>query len=629
MSSVARGQRTERRSLRFLLSAYAVSQFGNWLFRTGVVYYAYNQSHGSTATLATAIILVYVPILLGSRLLAPLADRGDTRRTLIGLDVLRAVVLVALLAVVGGGAGSTSTATVGVMGFLSLLTPLFTAAQTAYLRRTLSAERIPQALAAVSRIDWSMFILGTAAGPLILQAADLPVLIGLDIITFVVSGLLLIGLTPAPTPAGALRSPGADGTARPGLTAASRLLLAGVFALNAGAGLINVYPNVVARDYLGSGAAWLSAINLANGVGALTGATLAGRLAKRRGLRPGVLAAFVVALSLAGMAFMAHVWVALLASSVMLLGGQVFAVAFQSRILENEPVDVAGRVSGLFTLATFAGVAVSVGAFLGVTTAGSVRGTFPALLAAAALAALGSALIGGAALRRYGDKVHPDEDEDEDEGKGKDKDETEPVPEERRATAGEVKGIDQPDPEAAALLLRQAGRSFATGVTVTSTVVDGTPHATTLNSFATVSLDPALVMVSVRRGSRLDSLIAEGSPLGITVLAERQRGVAVHFAGGDRPSGAELFEGHPWEPGAHTGAPLLAGGSAWIECVVQSVVAAGDHSVVLARLVSFTASEEGNTAPLVFHGGDFTTLSGPALPAFAAQAGSREPDHGH
>lgn len=165
MPPTERRDRPEHRSLRALLSAYAVSQFGNWLFRTGVVYYAYNQNHGSNALLTTAIVLVYLPILFGSRLLAPLADRRDTRRTLIGLDVLRAVVLAVLLAVVWGGPGFTSAATIGVMAFLSLLTPFFTASQTAYLRRVLPGERIPSALAAVSKVEWTTFILGTAAAP--------------------------------------------------------------------------------------------------------------------------------------------------------------------------------------------------------------------------------------------------------------------------------------------------------------------------------------------------------------------------------------------------------------------------------------------------------------------------------
>lgn len=584
---------TERRdttghvSLRALLSAYAVSQFGNWLFRTGVVYYAYNQNHGSNALLTTAIVLVYLPILFGSRLLAPLADRRDTRRTLIGLDVLRAAVLLVLLAAVGGGAGDgfTSAATIGVMAFLSLLTPFFTASQTAYLRRVLPTERIPSALAGVSKVDWSTFILGTAAAPLMLQVSNLPVLITLDIASFVVSGLLLVRLVPAPVPAPADgRTDGAagGGPGKPRLTAGSRWLLASVFALNAGAGVINVYPNVVARDFLGGGATWLSVINLANGTGAVIGATLAARLRGRRGLRPGVLAALVVAVSLACMTLVTTAWVAVLASSAMLMAGQVFAVVFQARILENEPVAVAGRVSGHFTLGTFAGVTVSILLFMGVTSLGSMRGSFTVLLLLAAGAALVSAWVGHAAARRYGES----------------------------APEAKSPGLDaEAQAEASALLVRQAGRAFATGVTVASTTSAGVPHATTVNSFVTVSLDPPLVLICVAHGSHLAALVTEGSPLGVTVLAADQRETAVHFARAERPVGEAQFAGHAWRPGPETGAPLLAEGAAWIEARVQSVVPAGDHGLVLARVLAFTPSDDSTgPGPLVFHGGAFHSL---------------------
>lgn len=396
-------EEARNRSLRVLLSAYGLSQLGNWLFRTGVVFFAYNQNNGSTAVLTTAIVLVYLPILFGSRLLAPLADRLDTRRTLIGLDALRAVLLAVLLVVVWIGVGSTSAATIGVMALLSVLTPFFTASQTAYLRRVLPAERIPGALASVSRIDWSTFVLGTAAAPLLLQISDLPMLIMLDIVTFVLSGLLLLRLMPAPEPAG---GPGGGQTRSwsPRLAVSSKWLLVSVFALNAGAGLINVYPNVVARDFLGGGAGWLSAINLANGIGGVIGATLAGRLRERGGLRAGMLAAVVVAVSLAGMTFVTTAWIAILASSLMLLAGQVFAVTFQSRILADEPVAVAGRVSGLFTLCTFAGVTASMLLFIGFTGSETLRGSFTALLVLASVVALLSALVGFIALRRYGDR---------------------------------------------------------------------------------------------------------------------------------------------------------------------------------------------------------------------------------
>ncbi|MFJ4775881.1 flavin reductase [Streptomyces sp. NPDC088762] len=583
MPPTERRETPERRSLRALLSAYAVSQFGNWLFRTGVVYYAYNQNHGSNALLTTAIVLVYLPILFGSRLLAPLADRRDTRRTLIGLDILRAAVLVVLLAAVGGGAGGgfTSAATITVMAFLSLLTPFFTASQTAYLRRVLPTERIPSALAAVSKVDWSTFILGTAAAPLMLQVSNLPVLITLDIASFVVSGLLLVRLAPAPVPASGRTDGGGagSGSGKPRLSGSSRWLLASVFALNAGAGVINVYPNVVARDFLGGGAGWLSVINLANGTGAVIGATLAARLRGRRGLRPGVLAALTAAVSLACMTLVTTAWVAVLASSVMLMAGQVFAVVFQARILENEPVAVAGRVSGLFTLGTFAGVTVSILLFMGITSLGSPRGSFTVLLLVAAASALVSAWIGQAAARKYGEAA--------------------PEAADRLPDTGA---------ESAALLVRQAGRAFATGVTVASTVASGIPHATTVNSFVTVSLDPPLVLICVAHGSHLATLVTEGSPLGVTVLAADQRETAAHFARAERPVGEAQFTGHAWRPGPETGAPLLAHGAAWLEGRVQSVVPAGDHAIVLARVLAFTPSDEPVEGPLVFYGGGFHSL---------------------
>lgn len=583
-------------SLRVLLSAYAVSQFGNWLFRTGVVYYAYNQNNGSNALLTTAIVLVYLPILLGSRLLAPLADRRDTRRTLIGLDVLRAAVLAVLLAVVLVGTDATAAATIGVMAFLSLLIPFFTASQTAYLRRVLPTDRIPSALAAVSKVDWSMFVLGTAAAPLMLQVTDLPTLISLDIATFVVSALLLVRLVPAPTLTSVRRGEAVAGSGAPRLTMSSRWLLVSVVALNAGAGLINVYPNVVARDFLGGGATWLSVINLANGVGAVIGATVAGRLRAHRGLRPGLLAALVVAVSLACMTFVTTAWIAVLASSTMLMAGQVFAVVFQARILENEPVAVAGRVSGFFTLGTFAGVTVSVLMFMGVTSIGPMRSSFTMLLIIAAASAVASALLGAAALRRYGDRAT---------GVDAPPPRGEKVDDRRRADLR----LPDLDAEVGALLVRQAGRAFATGVTVVSTVKAQVPHATTVNSFVTVSLDPPLVMISVDRGSRLDALLAEGSPLGITILSARQRDTAVHFASRARPAGAAQFDGFPWRPGKDTGAPLLDAGAAWLECRVQAIVPAGDHSLVLARTLSFTPLDSGEHGPLLFYGGGFHSLN--------------------
>jgi flavin reductase (DIM6/NTAB) family NADH-FMN oxidoreductase RutF len=366
-------------------------------------------------------------------------------------------------------------------------------------------------------------------------------------------------------------------------------LLVSVFALNLGAGIINVYPNVVARDFLGGGATWLSVINLANGVGAVIGATLAGRVPRDRGLRPGVLAAVVVAAALAGMTFATTAWAAVLASSVMLLAGQVFAVVFQSRILADEPVDRAGRVSGLFTLGTFAGVTASVLLFMGVTAAGPLRESFTLLLLVAAGSALISALIGHLASRRFGTGVAP---------------------------APPAETDHDRDARPQAQLVRAVGRTFATGVTVVSTVKGLVPHAATVNSFVTVSLDPALVMICVDRASRLHALLDEDSPLGITILSAAQRDTAVHFADRHRAVGEAQLDGHAWRQGEDTGAPLLDDGHAWLECRVRQLVPAGDHSIVLARVLSFATSETNEHGPLVFVGGGFRSLTDhPSVPA--------------
>jgi len=578
-----------------LLGAYAVSQFGNWLFRTGVVYFAYNQSHGSTAVITTAIVLVYLPILIGSRLLAPMADRWDTRRALVGLDVLRAIFLLVLLAVVAVGTGLTA-ATIAAMTLLSLLTPLFTASQSAYLRRLLPADGIPSALADLSKVDWIMFILGTASAPLMLQYTNLSTLIMLDIASFVLSALLLVRLLPAPLPVGA----GRDGftrarASRPRLARSTTWLLAGVVALNIGAGVINVYPNVVAREFFGGGAGWLSVINLANGVAAVLGATLAGRIRRQAGLWPGVLAAAVVAVSLAGMIAVTNPWIAIPASSLMLAAGQVFAVVFQSRILADEPVDAAGRVSGLFTLATFAGVTVSVLLFLAITATGSLRASFSVLLAIAAVSALIAVAIGSAAARRHGNGLAA------------------PTPDDGEPAADAIAA--DADADASAQLIRAAGRTFATGVAVVSTVRDEVMHAATMNSFTTVSLSPPLVLICVDRGSNLHALLTERVPLGVTILSADQREAAKHFARRSRDDGANRFDGHPWMPGQATGVPLLKDGDAWLECRVEQLVPAGDHSIVLARVLSFTPSDADRPDPLLFHGGAFHTLPGPVAPA--------------
>src|ERR1700741_5464380 len=84
--------------------------------------------------------------------------------------------------------------------------------------------------------------------------------------------------------------------------------------------------------------------------------------------------------------------------------------------------------------------------------------------------------------------------------------------------------------------LRTCMGHFATGVTVVTYLADGTPAGMTANAFMSVSLDPPLVLVSVRASSRFNSWVRLGVRYGINFLAESQRPLSVHFGG--RPNDA-------------------------------------------------------------------------------------------
>jgi flavin reductase len=134
-------------------------------------------------------------------------------------------------------------------------------------------------------------------------------------------------------------------------------------------------------------------------------------------------------------------------------------------------------------------------------------------------------------------------------------------------------------------LLRRVYGAFATGVTVV-TVGGQNPHAMTANSFTAVSLDPALVLVCVERNAIMHRALLDGRNFGVSVLASDQEEVALYFADRRRPLGAAQFEYGTWRKGEHTGAPLLAGAVAHLECELWRAYDGGDHTIFLGRLLA-------------------------------------------
>lgn len=134
--------------------------------------------------------------------------------------------------------------------------------------------------------------------------------------------------------------------------------------------------------------------------------------------------------------------------------------------------------------------------------------------------------------------------------------------------------------------LRNAAGRFVTGVTVvTTTAEDGQPRGFTANSFASVSLEPPLILVCVGRHVGSHALFEQTSSFAVSVLSADQIGISSLFASkrGDK------FEQIEWSPSAMLGNPLPAGAAAWLDCDVHQRLTLGDHLVLigLVREVGF------------------------------------------
>ncbi|MCX5154290.1 flavin reductase family protein [Streptomyces sp. NBC_00291] len=131
----------------------------------------------------------------------------------------------------------------------------------------------------------------------------------------------------------------------------------------------------------------------------------------------------------------------------------------------------------------------------------------------------------------------------------------------------------------------------------------------TATAFMSVSLDPPMVLVSLREGSRMDDLLAEQPLWGASILADGQLQVAGRFAMKGRISDRLLFEGLPQVRGSVSGALLLTGALATLECRTESRVEAGDHTLVLARVLTTTLPNP-DAPPLAHFRGRYRHLAG-------------------
>ena len=150
---------------------------------------------------------------------------------------------------------------------------------------------------------------------------------------------------------------------------------------------------------------------------------------------------------------------------------------------------------------------------------------------------------------------------------------------------------------------RQVLGHFPTGVTVITAGSGNARVGLAVGSFFSVSLDPPLVGFCAGHSSSSWPGIREAGKFCVNILAERQEDECRVFAS----KAADKFEGIGFKSAPFSGAPLLEGVLAWIDCEIDAVHPAGDHDVVIAKVHELAVAEE--SGPLVFYRGGYANLS--------------------
>jgi flavin reductase (DIM6/NTAB) family NADH-FMN oxidoreductase RutF len=146
--------------------------------------------------------------------------------------------------------------------------------------------------------------------------------------------------------------------------------------------------------------------------------------------------------------------------------------------------------------------------------------------------------------------------------------------------------------------LRQVLSHFVTGVSVVTCLAGSEPAGMTVNSFTSVSLDPALVLFCAGETSRTGRRVLDAGAFAVNILGRHQHHLAARFASTSGDRFAEI----PTRSGM-TGSPILTGSLAFIDCRVVDATWHGDHVIIIGEVADAAILGEGE--PLTFFQGRF------------------------
>lgn len=149
--------------------------------------------------------------------------------------------------------------------------------------------------------------------------------------------------------------------------------------------------------------------------------------------------------------------------------------------------------------------------------------------------------------------------------------------------------------------LRKILGQFLTGVTVVTTLdQDGMPVGFTANSFTSVSLDPPLILVCLSRSTGLAQIFGTVASFAVNILSKEQESISNSFAS----TKEDRFSEVAWQAKS-TGSPIIGGSTAWLDCEIYDRLTAGDHIILLGRVVEAQMSD---IEPLGYFQGDYCTV---------------------
>lgn len=149
--------------------------------------------------------------------------------------------------------------------------------------------------------------------------------------------------------------------------------------------------------------------------------------------------------------------------------------------------------------------------------------------------------------------------------------------------------------------LRQALGSFPTGVTVVSCLdKNNNPLGFTANSFTSVSLDPQLISICIDKESFNIDTFSITEHFAVSILSESQQSISTTFA----TPNEERFKNIDWRS-EDTGSPIISNAVAWFDCKTEQVVDAGDHLILIGKIITFDSSPK---TPLMYLRGNYVNL---------------------